>query len=180
MADGEQSNAADWAAGAEQQENTQDREARIERLKPYRWKPGQSGNPKGRPRRKTMEQVALDILHQEVGDLEDPTETGLEKLARVVIEGAIEAGNETMIRLLVERIWPAPKYVEFAARQEPPEEDSEAFPTPDLEALPEHQVADLRRLARSAIMGGTPPDITEAEWRPIDEGVGDGGPDVDE
>jgi hypothetical protein len=44
----------------------QDREARTERLKPYRWKPGQSGTPKGRPKGRSLEEIVNDIRDEPV------------------------------------------------------------------------------------------------------------------
>lgn len=35
---------------------------RSQRLAPYMWKPGQSGNPNGRPKEKTMKEWAREIL----------------------------------------------------------------------------------------------------------------------
>lgn len=35
---------------------------KAQRLAPYMWKPGQSGNPKGRPKEKTMKEWAREIL----------------------------------------------------------------------------------------------------------------------
>lgn len=40
------------------------RNASVEHLAPYQFKPGQSGNPKGRPKGKTMKDWARDFLSQ--------------------------------------------------------------------------------------------------------------------
>lgn len=42
----------------------EEKEIRKERLAPYMWKPGQSGNPKGRPKEKTMKEWARDVLQK--------------------------------------------------------------------------------------------------------------------
>jgi len=73
-----------------------------------RFKPGQSGNPAGRPRglaaiaRKQLEEIAAD------GD-----QTRGELVVRKLIDLAL-AGNVQAIRLILDREWPAPNRHEIA------------------------------------------------------------------
>jgi hypothetical protein len=66
-----------------------------------------SGNPAGRPKRKTFTELAYEYLSQPVGDYTD--ETRMERLVRTIVDRAI-AGDRTAICELLDRIDPAPKH----------------------------------------------------------------------
>jgi len=80
-------------------------EQRGEHLKRYAWKPGQSGNPKGRPRGVKEFRVAL----------RDNLDT--EEFAKQVIRIATEEQAPWAIALLVERLWPKRLELETAEVQ---------------------------------------------------------------
>lgn len=77
---------------------------RIENLKP--WKPGQSGNPKGRPKQKSIETVMREILREEFVGPDGETTTKLEVLARVMWDKVIRDRDIATINLLLKRLWP--------------------------------------------------------------------------
>lgn len=73
---------------------------------PPRWKPGQSGNPKGRPKGVPNR---MTLVRQE---LETPE---LLQFALAATVKAAKAGDVGALRLLLERIWPAPRSTYKAA-----------------------------------------------------------------
>ena len=72
-------------------------------IKPYRFKPGQSGNPAGAKKRPKFEHVVAQILDEVVpgSDL-----TKREALARVFVDSMLKR-NGQMIREYLARAWPA-------------------------------------------------------------------------
>ena len=64
---------------------------RGEHLKPYHWKPGQSGNPKGRPHRDLASELAIDLFK------DNPTDIYNAMLA------AIKRGDARVFQVLAER-----------------------------------------------------------------------------
>jgi len=76
---------------SEKQYENNDRKASIEKkvsaLRPYQWKPGQSGNPKGRPKRKTLSEAVYEVLMEE---FPNTGKTNLEMLARVIVKEAMK------------------------------------------------------------------------------------------
>jgi hypothetical protein len=152
--------------------SSQDREARVERLKPYRWKAGQSGNPKGRPKRRSLEELVNDILDDPVGDIVDagdPGETGCQRLARLLVEAAVESGDGQALKLLLDRIWPAPRFVDFKAHATVDRLDEDDFPRASIASLSDEDRETLQRIAHKAIMGGgrfTRPGTEESDPEP--------------
>ncbi|HET6414831.1 MAG TPA: DUF5681 domain-containing protein [Polyangiales bacterium] len=76
--------------------------SQADRLKDYRWKPGQSGNPNGQPKRPTFEVVVARILDEEVPGSDI---TKREALARVFVAAMLQK-NGQMIREYLARSWP--------------------------------------------------------------------------
>jgi hypothetical protein len=74
--------------------NTTKRRGRAEELAPFRWKPGQSGNPGGRPKSKPITDKLLEVL-------EDPKE--LEALVRVWLKSA-RKGSIMHLREILDRV----------------------------------------------------------------------------
>jgi hypothetical protein len=74
--------------------NSGKRRGRAEELAPFRWKPGQSGNPGGRPKRKPLTDKLLEVL-------EDPKE--LEALVRVWLKSA-QKGSVMHLREILDRV----------------------------------------------------------------------------
>lgn len=71
---------------------------------PHLWKPGQSGNPKGRPKRPSI----TDLAHEYLQEVDKETgETRLRQLVRSVCIGAIKREKSPLHELLA-RIDPAP------------------------------------------------------------------------
>lgn len=74
-----------------------------EHIKEYQWKPGQSGNPKGRPRRPSFEAIVATVLDEQ---LPGSDITKREALARVFVDAMLKR-NGQMIREFLLREWPA-------------------------------------------------------------------------
>jgi len=73
------------------------------------WKPGQSGNPKGRTPRKSLETIMKDILAErftvEIEGGDEVSMTKLEALGRIIVEEMIEHRNIRAIEAYLERTW---------------------------------------------------------------------------
>lgn len=50
--------------------NTEKNSSGAPQLDPYKWKPGQSGNPAGRPKKKWLTEVAEELLEERLSDPE--------------------------------------------------------------------------------------------------------------
>ncbi len=79
---------------------------KFEKGNPYRFKPGVSGNPKGRPKNKTLEEIVLGVLDETVAGPEGGEVSKMEILSRVVVDKAIRDRDIATIALLAKRIWP--------------------------------------------------------------------------
>jgi len=84
-------------------------------LEPYRFKPGQSGNPQGRPKQRTFEEIVKAVLHEKVGGSDV---SKMEVLARVVVDEAIKTRNTQIIKILTDRLWPQSNVLEIAPAKE--------------------------------------------------------------
>lgn len=72
--------------------------ATTEHLKPHQFKPGQSGNPKGRPRHKSL----VEILRDELAKIDGPHgETNGEQMIHRLVQHAIH-GNIRAAQLVLE------------------------------------------------------------------------------
>ena len=83
-------------------------------IAPYRFKPGQSGNPKGRrPGTATFEAVMTKLLDEAVKvTLDDGTKTERtrrEQIAHIILDEIIVHRNPAVLRELMARIWPTPQ-----------------------------------------------------------------------
>lgn len=78
----------------------------IPAMKKNIWKPGQSGNPKGRKPGKTIETIVLAMLDKEIGTGKDKM-SRMEMLATVIIDDAISKRDPKIIKQLLDRLWPA-------------------------------------------------------------------------
>lgn len=72
------------------------------------WKPGQSGNPAGRPKRKTFTELAHAYLSARVNPKDRSSPTRLELLCETVYDLAIQ-GDACAIKLIFDRIDPIPR-----------------------------------------------------------------------
>ena len=87
----------------------------FEKGNKYRFKPGESGNPAGRPKGKTLEQSIKDILGEEVVGPDGDAVSKLEILSRVVMDKAIHDRDIATISLLAKRLWPEVRQHEVSA-----------------------------------------------------------------
>ena len=91
----------------------------IERIAPYRFKPGQSGNPRGRvPELERLEAVVERVLRERALAPRDFKLAPGKKLRRVEIivrnlVCAAEAGSIEATRILLDRLWPRPQRIEL-------------------------------------------------------------------
>jgi len=69
----------------------------------YRFKPGQSGNPKGRKKNKSFEQLVRDKMQEKLKDLE---ETRIERLAEMFVDDLITNRDDKDFDLWMKRAWP--------------------------------------------------------------------------
>jgi hypothetical protein len=74
-----------------------------EQLKPYRWKPGESGNPNGLGKRLSFEKCVARILDEK---FERTDQTKREQLARVFVDAMLQCDGR-LIKEFLAREWPA-------------------------------------------------------------------------
>lgn len=78
------------------------------------WKPGQSGNPNGPPRRKTLEELVGRLLEGPM-TIDGREVSGMEALAMVVLNEAMQRRNDKVLKELLARLWPATTKVDLNA-----------------------------------------------------------------
>jgi len=69
-------------------------------IKPYSWKPGQSGNPSGRPKRQPIIDELRKVLDQ---GTDVPGETVADRLAALLVKHASK-GNGQFMKLILEYV----------------------------------------------------------------------------
>lgn len=74
-------------------------------LKPFRWKPGQSGNPAGRAKKKTFKELVEDLLDTATVELEGEPINCRYAVAGRLIELLLMGDRAAMIAYL-DRVWP--------------------------------------------------------------------------
>jgi len=69
------------------------------------WKPGQSGNPKGRPKKRTLSEELRDFIDQEMRDAEGNGKgiTHRQALARVIVKQAL-SGKFPFVKEIFDRL----------------------------------------------------------------------------
>lgn len=81
--------------------------SRADYIKPWMWKPGQSGNPKGRPKTNPITAVYRDILEAQIPD--DPDgRTFAQAIAQAMLQDAL-LGDVKATREITDRVEGKPK-----------------------------------------------------------------------
>jgi len=81
-----------------------DKQESIKGLKPGRWKPGESGNPKGRP---AFKHTLTSLIRDELTKLSPDGRTYEQLLAEAIVKGAIakaNSGDGRLAELVLERV----------------------------------------------------------------------------
>src|SRR5262249_55501187 len=75
------------------------------KIVPFQWKPGESGNPKGRPRKQPLTDILRAVLAEQIPDAPDPRQSQLaHALIRNWVLEAIRTKDTTMISEIFNRI----------------------------------------------------------------------------
>ena len=76
------------------------------------WKPGQSGNPAGGRKRKTLEEEVMRLLHTSQRDGQDAP---LDIMAKQIVAHIARGKDTALTRELLKRIWPEVRRHEVTA-----------------------------------------------------------------
>src|SRR5438094_9322297 len=76
-----------------------------QKIVPFRWKPGQSGKPKGRPRKEPLTDILRAVLAEKIPNAQDPRQSQLaHALIRNWVLEAIRTKDTAMIAEIFNRI----------------------------------------------------------------------------
>lgn len=107
------------------------------------FKPGQSGNPKGRQKGRTLEEEVRKLLDAKLSTGADAP-TRLEALAAILLEEVMQKRNTALIRATLDRLWPAGLDVNLHATHEIAASEEEIIEA--LSQLPDKEFAALQRI----------------------------------
>ncbi len=83
----------------------------LKNLRPP-WKPGQSGNPAGSQKRKTLEEEVMRLLNTSLRDGQDAP---LDIMAKQIVAHIARGKDTALTRELLKRIWPEVRRHEVTA-----------------------------------------------------------------
>lgn len=154
---GEQGGAGAGGSGAPDARSPEQR--RLDALKANQWKPGQSGNPAGRPKRRTLIEEIASVLEEQI-EIGGRVVTKQEALARVLVTEMLK-GNPRALEAYLSRVAPQLKRIEVVG-------DPQASTTDRIVRAPAGGLSHLGPAMK--------PGKQEAEHgREADHGGGDGG-----
>lgn len=133
---------------------------RLDALKANQWKPGQSGNPAGRPKRKTLIEEIASVLEEQI-EIGGRVVTKQEALARVLVTEMLK-GNPRALEAYLSRVAPQLKRVEIVG-------DPQASTTDRIVRAP---AGGLSHLGPAPVAG---PDQGTEHGHASDHGGGNGG-----
>jgi hypothetical protein len=96
-----------------------DDDKRWAHLREHQWKPGQSGNPAGRPKGKSfverIEEILGEVVTAKEGELQAEK---AEVVARVFVKKLME-GNVQLFLAFLDRVWPKTQHLDLTTGGEP-------------------------------------------------------------
>ncbi len=105
-------------------------------MEAHKWKPGQSGNPAGRPKQQSLEVVLRAYLQGTIGEGEGEI-TRFEAMVKVIFSEAVTKRNAKILIAIMDRLYPKPIILkgdpEAPIQIERP--DLSALSTKDLKAI---------------------------------------------
>ncbi len=120
-------------------------------LEANKWKPGQSGNPKGRPKRKSLEEVLREYLAKVLEtDKEGNEVTRLDAMAKVVFSEGVTKRNAKVMIALMDRLWPKP----IRLQGDPDNPLHIVQREPNLDHMSDKDLRQMDRLNEKALRGG--------------------------
>lgn len=78
------------------------------------WKKGQSGNPKGRVARRTLESFVMELLDETIGHGRD-RHPRMRALAAVIVDEVLNKRNDKVIKPILDRLWPSSMHLDVDA-----------------------------------------------------------------